>query len=179
MTVHAFVDESRRNDTYYLASAVVDPRHQTALRRRLRGLLLPGQRELHFKHEKPERRRAILSVLVGLDVRVDIYGAGCRRDEEGARRVCLTRLVDDLLDVEAGRLVLDSRSGRDEHDVHTIRMALGKHAKDAGLTYEHFDSTGDPLLWLADIAAWSHGAGGDWARRVEPIIGSVIRLDFP
>lgn len=179
MSVHAFVDESRRNNTFLLAVAIVEPPELRPLRTLLRGLLLPGQRELHFQRETPQRRKLILSRMVESAARVDIYRAECRPSEENARRVCLARLVDDLLDVEATRLVLDSRSGRDEHDLFTIRRALGKSARETRLVYEHFDSAADPLLWLADLAAWSYGAGGDWARRVAPVIGSVIRLDRP
>jgi hypothetical protein len=177
--VQAFVDESRRNDTYLLAAALVDLGDLAPLRKALRGLLFPGQRELHFQRETPQRRKLILSRVVELEVRVDIYRADCRRSEEIARRICLARLVDDLLDIDARRLVLDSRSGRDQHDIRTIRDVLGKRPRESGLLYEHFDSASDPLVWLADIAAWSYGAGGDWTRRVTPVIGSVIRLDWP
>ncbi|WP_228122445.1 hypothetical protein [Saccharothrix syringae] len=177
--MHAFVDESRRNDTYYLGAALVDPGVLVPLRSLLRGLLLPGQRELHFQRETPQRRRLVLSRLVDSGVRVDVYRANCRKSEEWARRTCLERLVNDLLDLRAARLVLDSRTGRDHHDVRTIRDVLGRRPSESGLSYEHFDSTGDPLLWLADLAVWSHGAGGDWGRRVLPLIGSVVRLDWP
>ncbi|GAA1269238.1 hypothetical protein [Saccharothrix xinjiangensis] len=173
--MRAFVDVSRRNDTYYLGAALVDPRHLAVLRKRLRELLLPGQRELHFQREKPQRRKVVLSGLVKLGVRVDIYRADCRRGEERARQVCPTGLVDDLLDGEAHRRVLDSRAGRDELDAHTVRVAMGKHARDTGLTYEHFDSTGDPCC------GWPTSPCGATARavtgRAAPMIGSVIRLD--
>lgn len=177
--MHAFVDESRRNDTYYLGAALVDPSALVPLRALLRGLLPRGQRELHFKRETPQRRRLVLSRLVDFGARVDVYLADCRKSEESARRTCLERLVNDLLDLKAARLVLDSRPGRDGHDVRTIRAALGARPRESGLVYEHLDSTGDPLLWLADLAVWSHGAGGDWGRRAKPLIGSVIRLDWP
>jgi hypothetical protein len=177
--VHAFVDESRRNDTYYLAAAIVQPRDLKRLRSQLRGLLFSGQRELHFYKEKPARRRLLLSAVVEFGVHVDIYRASCGRSEERSRQECLARLTEDLLDVDGHRLVLDSRETRDAHDELTIRCALGKRARDTGLVYEHINSTTEPLLWLADIAGWCQGAGGDWARRAAPMIGSVIRLDWP
>ncbi|WP_033436442.1 hypothetical protein [Saccharothrix sp. NRRL B-16314] len=179
MSVHAFVDESRRNDTYYLAAAIVQPQDLKRLRSQLRGLLFPGQRELHFYKEKPARRKLLLSNVVEFGVRVDIYRGSCGRSEERARQECLARLTEDLLDIDGRRLVLDSREARDAHDELTIRRALGKRARETGLVYEHFTSTAEPLLWLADIAGWCHGAGGDWARRAAPMIGSVIRLDWP
>ncbi|GAA2666940.1 hypothetical protein GCM10010428_20090 [Actinosynnema pretiosum subsp. pretiosum] len=177
--MHAFVDESRRRDTYLLAAALVEPEKLKKQRTALRGLLMPGQRELHFKKETPQRRRQLLSRLVECGARADVYLATCDRGEERARRTCLTRLTDDLLDVGGTRLLLDSRQVRDEHDLLTIRLALGKRARDTGLVYEHLDSTSDPLLWVADIVAWCHGAGGEWATRVRPIIGSVVDLKNP
>lgn len=179
MSVHAFVDESRRNDTYYLAAAIVRPGDLRRLRSGLRSLLFPGQRELHFCKEKQARRKLLLSRIAESGVRVDIYRASCRRGEERARQECLARLTNDLLDLEGRRLVLDSREERNAHDELTIRIALGKRARETGLVYEHLTSVEEPLLWLADIAAWCQGAGGDWARRVAPVIGSVIRLDWP
>ncbi|GAA0226817.1 hypothetical protein GCM10010492_26360 [Saccharothrix mutabilis subsp. mutabilis] len=179
MTVHAFVDESRRQDTYYLAAAIIRPRDLAQLRARLRGMLFPGQRELHFYREKPTRRRAILSQVAGFGVAARIYGASCRRGEEIARQECLTRLTGDLVDLGAHRLVLDSREVRDELDRSTISRALVKRPDSGGLVYEHMNSTSDPLLWIADIAVWCHGAGGDWARRAAPLIGPVTRLDWP
>ncbi|MFI9006941.1 DUF3800 domain-containing protein [Actinosynnema sp. NPDC053489] len=179
MSVHAFVDESRRNDTYYLAAAVIHPRDLKRLRSALRGLLFPGQRELHFYDEKQSRRRLLLSKLADSGARVDVYRASCARGEERARQECVARLVDDLLDLGGHRLVFDSRQNRDVFDVRTVRGVLGKRPGESPLVYEHVDSVDEPLLWLADIAVWCHGAGGDWARRAVPLIGSVIRLDWP
>ncbi|WP_309109786.1 hypothetical protein [Saccharothrix sp.] len=41
MTVHAFVDESRRQDTYYLAAAIVQPRDLAAAAFAVAGSALP------------------------------------------------------------------------------------------------------------------------------------------
>jgi hypothetical protein len=177
--VHAFVDESRRNDTYYLAAAIVHPRDLKRLRSGLRGLLFPGQRELHFYNEKQARRKLLLSRLAESGARVDIYRASCGQGEERARQECVARLTDDLLDVKGHRLVFDSRQARDVFDGHTVRRVLDKRPGESLLVYEHVTSVDEPLLWLADIAVWCHGAGGDWARRAAPMIGSVIRLDWP
>ncbi|GAA0226825.1 hypothetical protein GCM10010492_26370 [Saccharothrix mutabilis subsp. mutabilis] len=179
MTVHAFVDESRRQDTYHLAAAVVHPRQLRQTRSQLRGLLFPGQRELHFKKETLPRKRLIVSTLCALGVEVGVYSASCRLGEERARQECLTRLARDLVGVGAMRLVLDSREGRDFRDRETIGRVLRKVGRDVPLTYEHVASQDEPLLWIADVAAWCHGAGQDWARRIEPVLGEVVGLDWP
>jgi hypothetical protein len=51
------------------------------------------------------------------------------------------------------------------------------HPKDSQLSYQHVDSASEPLLWIADIAAWCHGAGREWRRRIDRITAAVIDLD--
>ncbi|GAB2996826.1 hypothetical protein [Saccharothrix stipae] len=63
--------------------------------------------------------------------------------------------------------------------MRTIRHVPAKRPGESRLVYEHINSVAEPLLWLADIGAWCHGAGGDWARRAAPLMGSVVRLDWP
>lgn len=174
MSVHAFVDESRRGQQYLLVAAIVDPRDLGRTRKLLRSLLFPGQYELHFKKETPARRRLIISKITACSVEVRVYTANCRRGEELARRECLSHLVADLLDLGGCRLVLDSREVRDEHDRLTIRLAQGSRARDSGLVYEHVGSTQESLLWVADAVAWCVGAGGDWQRRVQALVAKVV-----
>ncbi|PPK67842.1 hypothetical protein CLV40_10672 [Actinokineospora auranticolor] len=137
---------------------------------------MSGQRELHFKKETPSRRKAILSRLAREQVVVRIYQADCTRGEDRARRSCLEHLVEDLLDVGAHRLVMDSREMRDADDRSTIHDVIVAHSHAGVFGYEHLDSTQEPLLWIADAIAWCHGAGGEWMRRVEPMIEEVVDL---
>ncbi len=176
MSLHAFADESRRNRHYLVAAAFVDARDLHRLRKVLRGMLLPGQYELHFKKETPARRRAIISRLATERVAVRVYLATCGQGEERARRTCVSQLVDDVLEADAHRLVLDSREVRNEIDRVTILAALRKSARATDLVYEHRNSTQEELLWIADAVAWCYGAGGDWHRRLDPILPKVIDL---
>ncbi|SES27020.1 hypothetical protein [Actinokineospora terrae] len=176
MTLHAFVDESRRNDQYLIAAAVIDPRNLRPLRKLLTGMLMPGQRELHFKKETPTRRKAIISQLAGAEAAVFVYISSCKRGEERARRQSLAQLVDNLVDLQVSRLVLDSREVRDADDKLVIRRVLGERSADTALVYEHLDSTQDALMWIADAAAWCYGAGGDWQRRIGPLLTKVVDL---
>lgn len=177
MPVHAFVDESQRNRLYMVAAAIVEPAAVAEMRKQVRSLLLPGQRELHFKKEKPERRRMLADQVARWPVEVTVYATGYRRDPEPARQECLHRLVDDLIGRQAGRLVIDSREEQDRNDERTIRRALRRNPGEHRLTWEHIDSTGELLLALPDLAAWCYGAGGDWRKRIEPILTDVIDLD--
>ncbi len=178
MTVHAFVDESRQGDRYYLAAALVRPRSLAPTRRVLRGLLLPNEREIHFSKEKPPRRRSLADAIARLPVEVHIYHHGCGRQDERARQACLAQLAEDLMEIRAHRLVLDSRDVRDAHDNRTLYLALDKNRQEPQMSYEHMTSSDDPLLWIADVAAWCYRAKGDWPAKVKPIIAGVHNVDF-
>ncbi|MCG8924492.1 hypothetical protein [Lentzea sp. CC55] len=177
MSLHAFVDESRRNNTYLLAAVLVEPGDLTRTRKALRRLLFPGQRELHFKKEKVDRRKLIVSKLVAIGAAVHLYSCDCSAGEEIARQECLIALIDDLVDLDTRRLVLDSREERNLHDSQTIRAALGKRPSHSKMIYEHLNSTQDELLWIPDVVAWCHGAGGDWARRVRSLVAKEVAVD--
>lgn len=180
MTVHAFVDESERNRTYLLTVAIVDPGDLTRFRRLLRGLLLPGQRELHFQKEKEPRRRQVADSIVRAGVGVRIYTAPIPRGRGGAeraRQTCLAALVADLAEMNAHRLVLDSRRGDDIHDQQTIRRVLGPKPEKTALTYEHVESGVEVLLWLADTVGWCYGAGNPWRSRVRAAVVEVVNTE--
>jgi hypothetical protein len=106
----------------------------------MRRLRMPGQREIHLKTEKAPRRRQILDVVVGTGVQVSVYTAEhVKTGQEQARAVCLHQLVVDLADKGAGRLVLDSRPGRDHLDARTIWAALGTRPGTV-LRFDHTNS---------------------------------------
>ncbi|WIX79689.1 hypothetical protein QRX50_02470 [Amycolatopsis carbonis] len=177
MSVHAFVDESARNRQFLLCMTLVEPKHLNQTRRALSGLLLRGARELHFKKEKDPRRRQLIDQMAKLSISARIYTASCApKTEEAARQRCLIQAVEDLLEMGAHRLVLDSRSHRDTHDRGTLQHALGERPSKTALTYEHLDSNLEPLLWVSDAVAWCFGAGGTWAQRASGLIAEHIKV---
>jgi hypothetical protein len=159
-----------------MAVVLVTPSHLTPLRREMRKLLLPGERELHFKQEKDPRRRKLADRISPLAADATIYTCPCGRFDEPARQACLMRLTEDLAGQSAHRMVLDSREGRDKHDRMTIKRTLDKHGTRPQLVYEHLSGPNEPLLWIADAVAWCWGAGGAWRRRMAPIISRVEHL---
>jgi hypothetical protein len=147
------------------------------LRKQLNCLLMPGQRELHFKQEKAPRRRAAVDKIAQLPVTIRIYKtAYTPTTDEDARQACLELAVTELLKMGAHRLVIDTRAERDRFDGKTIRQQLHDQPADSNFSYEHNDSKLEPLCWIADAAAWCFGTGGDWRRRIMPIIDDVIEL---
>lgn len=171
--MHAFVDESARADRYLIAAAIVDPAHVRRLRQAMRALLMPGQRELHCKQEKPVRRWLLADEIARLPVEVCVYTRSWHRRDELARQACMERLVGDLLTRQAHRLVIDTRAEQDIHDERTLRGLLSPHPSGSRLVYEHVDSVCEPLLWIADVAAWCYGAGKEWRKRIDPIATTV------
>jgi hypothetical protein len=175
MPIHAFVDESIRPNHYVIAAALVEPAHLSRLHRAMYQLRLPGQRALHFTKENPDRKRLLADAVARLPVELHLYlhtGAGC---DESVRQRCLTSLGSDLLDRQVSRLAINSRASQDTHDARTLRSLLGPRPRATELMYDHVDRR-EPLLWIADIAAWCHGAGGDWRERVEPITVAEVDL---
>ncbi|MGI5502032.1 hypothetical protein [Lentzea sp. CA-135723] len=156
-----------------MAAVLISPGALHSTRSMMRALLLPGSRRVHFKTEKPVRRKLIADRLACCDLVVNIYAG--RGKSERVRATLLPLLVEDAIGQGVTRLVLDSRdpvaNGRD-------RLVIGTRtkARDAGLVYEHIQSSSEPALWVSDALAWCHGAGGDWKRRIAPVTGTVVDL---
>lgn len=102
MSIHAFVDESRRGNQYMMAVVQVTPEHLSPVRSKLRRLLLPGERELHFKQEKDPRRRRLADQISSFAVTSTVYACECGRFDEPARET--SRAI--ALDCRRGRVVL-------------------------------------------------------------------------
>ncbi|CAM3450824.1 hypothetical protein KIPE111705_09375 [Kibdelosporangium persicum] len=169
VTVHMFVDESERG-CYLLAAALIPVPQLQKARTLLRGLCLPGERRLHFKMEKDSRRRFIISRLVAAGFHVRVYfGKG---PSEAVRGVLLEQVVADAIDLGVRRLILDSRDpgGNARDRSRLARTPVREH----DLMYEHLPSSSEPGTWIADAVAWCHGAGGDWRRRVDPLVEHVF-----
>jgi hypothetical protein len=169
--MQVYVDESERRD--YLLGVTLVAGAVQPLRTALRGLQRPGQRRIHFAKEQDSRRRHLLSAMAELDLRARVYS--CPRSVRESRDICLTALVADIAPAGASLLVLESRESMNHRDVLVIDAALRKHGSQT-LEYRHLSPYEEPLLWVSDAVAWAMGAGGDWRRRIEPLVDEVIRL---
>ena len=170
--MHAFIDESQRS-RYILTAVVLHPSDLSRVRSAMRKLVLPGQERIHFRTESDRQRRMIISGIASLGVSAEIVTASGAT--ESSRAACLHELVLRLSDLPVRTYLLESRDqSRDRGDRRTIFTALSK----AGCTarYDHALARQEPLLWLPDIIGWAHGHGGDWGRRVKPLMRSVTTL---
>jgi len=169
VSTHTFVDESKRHGLL-IAAAVVQPRDLAPARTALRQLCLPGQSRLHFTKERDDRRRQILTAILTLDVVIDLYDATGIRNQQQARAACLRALVQDLAAAGGQRLVLEQDDSLVRSDQAVLYAAVRDAAVDERLTYEHVPARSEPLLWVADAAAWCWSRGGSWPGRLQPII---------
>ncbi|MGY6657931.1 hypothetical protein ACXIZN_37800 [Amycolatopsis sp. TRM77291] len=103
-----FVDESKeRGYLVLVTAAALLSGDLTSARRAIRGLVLPGQRRLHFTHENDGRRKRILDTIAGLGPTVTIYDASAHHRRR-QREACLDALVEDLASAGTRMLVLES-----------------------------------------------------------------------
>jgi hypothetical protein len=172
MSSHVFVDETKRRG-YLLVASVVVQGDLDPIRRTLRGLVLPGQRRLHMKDENDSRKRSIATAIADSGTRATIYDAGRRYDTEWDRRsACLRALVTDAAQRGDAMLILE----QDDTLVAADRKLLyhaARHENCPELRYEHRRAAAEQLLALPDAIAWCWAKGGDWRRRIAPVVVDV------
>ena len=173
VSAHVFVDETKQRG-YLLVASVVVPSDLDSVRRMLRGLVLPGQRRLHMKDENDQRRRSIATAIAVSGVTATIYDAGRRyRNERERRAACLHTLVRDAARRGDAMLVLE----QDDTLLNWDNQRLIEFTREAGcrdtLRYEHRRAASELLLAAPDAVAWCWAKGGDWRRRIEPIVTDV------
>lgn len=164
------IDESRRGAMYLLAAVAMLAEDQRGNRRAATHCLLPGEQAWHMAKERPARRRQALSAMTLLPLSVTIYRTRITtrdRGEEQARRRCFRGLVEDLPEVGACHLLIESRDDHlDRHDRRTLQALLVDG--DVEASYTHHRHAKEPLLWIADAYAWAAGGDSEWRRRLHP-----------
>jgi hypothetical protein len=169
--VQVYVDESERR--HYLLGVTIVTGPAQPIRAALRALQRPGQRRIHFSKEQDSRRRRLLAAMAELDLTARVYVSP--RSVKESRELCLTALIADIAPAGASLLVLESRESMNHRDVLVLDAALRKHGSQT-LEYRHLSPYEELLLWVSDAVAWAVGEGGEWRRRVEPMIDDVVRL---
>ena len=175
MTHHVFVDETKHCG-YLMAAAAVLPRDLTPARQVVRDLLLPGQRRIHFTKERDSRRRCIVAALVECAVQVTIFDASRIHPELRAREACLTAVVGSAFETGVRRLVIELDESLEAWDRALLVELTRKAGRRSGMTYEVLRTHEEGLLAIADVAAWCWAKGGDWKRRIQPIVCDLRKL---
>lgn len=171
-----YVDVSKAKG-YLVAAASGDPAKVGLCRKELSTLLLPGQRSLHMKDENDVRKRRIADAICRLGehgLRAVIYDAGRQGTEKERRARCLGALIEDIERLSSSVQVFFDR---DESLLSWDRQQLiellrSNRLKDR-VDYRHVDRHQELLLALPDAVAWCWARGGDWRRRIKPIVTDV------
>jgi hypothetical protein len=171
--VWAFSDESERAATMLIAVVVLGPKHVSPARTVMRSRLLPGERRVHTAKESARRRRQVLDRVAqidGLSATVIRYRRPAGVDYVAGRRALIDAAAGLIVAVGVTSWTLDdippSQRARDRNTIgHVLaRQHVGR------VVFDHRPSRGEPLLWAADAVAWAVGAGGDWKRRIDPVV---------
>jgi hypothetical protein len=169
-----YVDESKSSG-YTLVAAVVLPSESTSVKKAMRELVLPGQRRLHFSSESDSRRKTILSRLAELEVQAHIIESSAKRESE-AREECLIGLVGQAKKHSHSKLVLERDESIEHADRRILFRELGVYGLRRTVHYDLLAPHQEPLLWIPDAIAWSYAKGGDWKRRIAPMLIDVTKM---
>lgn len=178
MGTHYFIDETKAKG--YVVVAVACPDATLAAARRTIGkLILPGQRSIHMKRESARRRRQIADTVCTLrevGVTAVVLDAGRGPEPEIARRErTLCAVVHRVANTDAAHLIVDLDQSLLARDARVLATAIRDSHADS-ITYSHQMLASQPLLALPDVIAWCWARGGDWRRRVTPIIAATIKV---
>ncbi len=177
MSRYVLVDETKRRG-YVLVAAVVLSVDAAAARKTLRDLLLPGERRLHMKDERMQRKRQIASAIAAMGIEATVYDAATRyRNERERRSECLRAIVADIARSRGPAMLIIEQ---DESLVSSDRQQLIECSRAAGcserLRYSHAQAASEPLLAIPDAVAWCWAKGGDWRQRIRPAITAVRQV---
>jgi hypothetical protein len=161
-----FIDECKQVP-FLLVGFVSSNFEQHPMRKRLRTMLLPGQRSLHFKSERERRKKEILKVL--LTSGCEVIVVQCQTKSNVAARMCA---LDSMINNEKVRSCNLIVIELDE----TVRLRDHEFLKrqDSVSEWDHRQRHEEPLLWVADAVAWCVNRGGEWERMVRPMIVQTI-----
>lgn len=175
MAGQVYVDESKVGGLIVCAG-VLDPKDVKAARGQMRELVHRGSRRVHMTKERPERRMVIAHTVATLPVQVTIYNARsfAPKEELKARQQCLSRLVDDMVEGGATRLVIERDESIEVHDRRALRAAVHARGVQDLIHYEHMRAQDEPLLWVADAVAWCWVKGAAWKDAVDPVVTRVV-----
>lgn len=151
--MQAFVDESYSENRYAFGAAILRTVDLDNARERMRALLLPGQRKVHWRDENTKRRDQILTVIASIPSdRLVVVRTSLRQERpERRRRLCMEQLVVELAEREVELAVFESRLRRDDQRDRDVLKALRvRLVVTPNLKIEHRLGPAEPLLWIPD-----------------------------
>lgn len=153
----AFSDESTRGNNFVMVAVVVDTGDVNRCRAEMRGLLRPRQRQLHLAKESRQRRDAILGTVSTLPVEILVARASLASTSVRTTRATLVdRLTTELIERGVAQWILD---GIDIEEQLRDRQVIARRVEGGDMAYDHRDTHGEPMLWVADAGAWFASGG--------------------
>lgn len=151
--MHAFVDESYTDSRYTFGVCLLEPYDLDDARERMRSLLLPGQKKVHWHEENTKRRRVIARTVASISARhlIVVRHSSVSERPERQRRLCMEHMLVQLEAMHASTVTLESRLKRDDHRDHLFIDALRVCGVITSRTrVQHRLGPSEPLLWMAD-----------------------------
>lgn len=153
-----FADETKSRG-YVFGSVIANDYQLFELRQRLRTLVKPGQRSIHFSNESYQRRRFLLDVMLSLGLTAKVTSTSQKDSREG-RNYALACLLESAQASGCEKLVLEL----DASNLRGDRRFLGEIRSQYRVGFTHVARHDEPLLWAADAVAWSFQRGGNFRK---------------
>lgn len=169
-----FVDENSSRG-YHLAAALLPTAQKSEFRRILSGLRMPGQNRIHFVDERDSRRRLILTAITAFEPAITIVETRTK-NQKVAREDCLKALMSHASLIGVTNITFELDESVLQFDKRILFRESQKVEPHRRVNYAHENPRSEPLLWIPDAVAWSFVKGGDWRRRISPLIENVIRI---
>jgi hypothetical protein len=110
--------------------------------------------------------------MIDLDVDAYVLLSDAKRHADG-RRECLRQLAEVAATESHRRIVLERDESIERSDRRALYADLTRCGATDRVTYSHASAHEEPLLWVADAIAWSYAKGGEWRKRVGPMIKQI------
>ena len=156
----AWLDESGSNQavdpgTYILSAAICEEDQADSVREAMRGLLVTkGHRKLHWRDEDSNRQEHIAKKIAELKVEhlVVVRSDSATTDHpERQRRLCMERMLPELVSLGVGTAIFESRGDKDDQRDHkTLDYLRRKHMLGGRLHIDHVGGPEEPMLWISD-----------------------------
>lgn len=134
----------------------------------------PGNDASTSRTSPTPSRRALISAVEKLGIHAVVYQVKGSTDRI-ARPLCLEALVDDLATQGGSHMILERDASIEAADRRIIAARLRQRGSHE-LRYQHADAHEHPLLWVSDMIAWCCYKGGDWRRRINPLLVQIRTL---
>jgi hypothetical protein len=141
--------------TYILSAVVSEAEHVLELRAIMRSLLVSkSHKKLHWRSEDAARQEFIAKTIASLQVehlvivRSDAHSA---EKPERQRRLCMERMLPELVSMGVEKAVIESRGRKDDHrDQQTLDYLRRKRQLGGYLHIDHLGGPAEPMLWISD-----------------------------